>query len=197
MEKAARELDADPLEVRRRNLIGPDEFPYTGTNGITYDEGSYREALDLAERRVGEAGWYEERESLRAGGQLAGVGFACFSERTAYGTSTMGQRRMSMTPGYDVARVRMDPSGEVIVTTGTCGQGQGHETTFAQIVADRLGVHPDRVRRQFGQVGVSDGLLVRHRGVAAALDPAAQFLEHALGRVQFRAVGRQADPDHR
>jgi carbon-monoxide dehydrogenase large subunit len=62
---------------------------------------------------------------------------------------------MRMTPGYDTALVRMDPTGEVIVTTGTCGHGQGHETTFAQIVADRLGVHPDQVRLRQGDTDLA------------------------------------------
>jgi carbon-monoxide dehydrogenase large subunit len=155
MEKAARELGLGPLEVRRRNLIGPGEFPYTGVNGVTYDEGSYRESLDIAERRVAEAGWLQEKTTLQNAGWLAGIGYACFSERTAYGTPTMSQRRMAMTPGYDTALVRMDPSGEVIVTTGTCGHGQGHETTFAQIVADRLGVDPDRVRLRQGDTDLA------------------------------------------
>ena len=150
MEKAAAALDLDPLGVRRRNLIGPGEFPYTGVNNITYEEGSYREALDLAEQRVRERGWPSERDRLRDRGQRAGIGYSCFSERAAYGTPTMSQRRMRMTPGYDTALVRMDPTGEVIVTTGTCGHGQGHETTFAQIVADRLGVHPGNVQLRQG-----------------------------------------------
>ena len=150
MEKAAAALDLGPLAVRRRNLIGPGEFPYTGVNQITYDEGSYREALDLAEDLVHARAWPAERDRLRERGLFAGIGYACFSERTAYGTPTMSQRRMGMTPGYDTALVRMDPTGEVIVTTGTCGHGQGHETTFAQIVADRLGVHPGNVRLRQG-----------------------------------------------
>src|SRR5580693_727463 len=150
MEKAAEALGLDPLHVRRRNLIGPGEFPYTGVNQITYDEGSYRESLDQAEKHVTEQGWPAERDRFRLAGLRAGIGYACFSERTAYGTPAMSQRRMRMTPGYDTAMVRMDPTGEVIVTTGTCGHGQGHETTFAQIVADRLGVHPDQVRLRQG-----------------------------------------------
>ena len=155
MEKAAHELGLDPLAVRRRNMIGPGEFPYTGCNGVTYDEGSYAQSLELAEKRVTEAGWPAERDRLRAAGLLAGIGYSCFSERTAYGTPTMSQRRMRMTPGYDTASVRMDPSGEVIVTTGTCGHGQGHETTFAQIVADRLGVHPGQVRLRQGDTDLA------------------------------------------
>jgi carbon-monoxide dehydrogenase large subunit len=155
MEKAAAALDLDPLHVRRRNLIGPGEFPYTGVNQITYDEGSYREALDLAETQVRDKAWPSERDRLRDEGELAGIGYSCFSEHTAYGTPTMSQRRMGMTPGYDTALVRMDPTGEVIVTTGTCGHGQGHETTFAQIVADRLGVHPDQVRLRQGDTDLA------------------------------------------
>jgi aerobic carbon-monoxide dehydrogenase large subunit len=155
MEKAAEALGLDPLRVRRVNLIGREEFPYTGINKITYDEGSYRESLDLAEQQVAARGWTAERAALRARDQLAGIGYACFSERTAYGTPTMSQRRMRMTPGYDTAMVRMDPTGEVIVTTGTCGHGQGHETTFAQIVADRLGIHPDQVRLRQGDTDLA------------------------------------------
>jgi aerobic carbon-monoxide dehydrogenase large subunit len=155
MEKAAQALGLDPLEVRRRNLISADEFPYRGVNGITYDEGSYRQALDLAERTVRDREWAAERDAVRGAGGRAGIGYACFSERTAYGTPTMSQRRMRMTPGYDTALVRMDPTGEVIVTTGTCGHGQGHETTFAQIVADRLGVHPDQVRLRQGDTDLA------------------------------------------
>ena len=155
MEKAARALHTDPLRLRRLNMIGPGEFPYTGVNGITYDEGSYQESLDLAERRVADDGWHAERDALRDAGLRAGIGYACFSERTGYGTPTMSQRRMRMTPGYDTAQVRMDPTGEVVVTTGTCGHGQGHETTFAQIVADRLGVHPDQVRLRQGDTDLA------------------------------------------
>src|SRR5690348_11230850 len=155
MEKAARALGLDPLTVRRRNMIAPGEFPYTGVTGITYDEGSYLASLDLAEQRVAAGGWPAERDRLRDGGLLAGIGYSCFSERTAYGTPVMSQRRMRMTPGYDTAHVRMDPSGEVIVTTGTCGHGQGHETTFAQIVADKLGVHPGQVRLRQGDTDLA------------------------------------------
>jgi aerobic carbon-monoxide dehydrogenase large subunit len=155
MEKAAAALQLDPLHVRRMNLIGPGEFPYQGVNKITYDEGSYRESLDLAEQHVAEQAWLAERDQARQAGQRAGIGYACFSERTAYGTPAMSPRRMRMTPGYDTALVRMDPTGEVIVTTGTCGHGQGHETTFAQIVADRLGVHPDQVRLRQGDTDLA------------------------------------------
>jgi aerobic carbon-monoxide dehydrogenase large subunit len=192
MEKAAAALDLDPLVVRRRNLIGPSEFPYTGVNKITYDEGSYREALDLAEEQVRKRAWPAERDRLRQSGLFAGVGYACFSERTAYGTPTMSQRRMRMTPGYDTALVRMDPTGEVIVTTGTCGHGQGHETTFAQIVADRLGVHPDQVKLRQGDTDLcsygwgtwgSRSVVIGGGAAGRAADIVASRLRNAAARL--------------
>ena len=101
MEKAAAALGLGPLQVRRANLIGKHEFPYTGVNQITYDEGSYRESLDLAERIVTEKAWAAERDMLRKAGQRAGIGYACFSERTAYGTPAM-----SAAPDADDPRLR-------------------------------------------------------------------------------------------
>ena len=155
MEKAAEALGLDPLEVRRANLIRPGEFPYTGVNRITYDEGSYREALDLAEEQVRERAWPAERDRLAARDCAPGSATPASPNAPPTAPPAMSQRRMRMTPGYDTALVRMDPTGEVIVTTGTCGHGQGHETTFAQIVADRLGVHPDQVRLRQGDTDLA------------------------------------------
>jgi aerobic carbon-monoxide dehydrogenase large subunit len=153
MDKAARELGIDRVEIRRRNTIQPDDFPFTGPNGITYEPGSYVEALERCMTEIDLAGWWKERD--REDGLLRGVGIANFSERTAYGTVTMGMRMMQMTPGFEVAHVRMDASGDVVVTSGTCGHGQGHETTFAQIVADRLGISPDRVKLRQGHTDLT------------------------------------------
>ena len=103
MEKAAGQLGLDPLTVRRRNMISPGEFPYTGVNGITYDEGSYRRVAGPG-REAGGRDWLGGRAGPAARpGLRAGIGYSCFSERTAYGTPTMSQRRMRMTPGYDTA----------------------------------------------------------------------------------------------
>ncbi|MGP4020347.1 xanthine dehydrogenase family protein molybdopterin-binding subunit [Saccharopolyspora sp. 5N708] len=146
MERAARELGIDAVAIRRRNLI--DTFPYVGVNGITYDPGSYRESLDRCERRLRAEGWFELRDT--AADRLIGIGFACFNERTGYGTEAFAQRKMSVVPGYDISEARMDPSGAVTVLTGTSAHGQGHETTLAQIAADQLGVHPDAVRIRQG-----------------------------------------------
>ena len=153
MDKAARRLGIDRVEIRRRNTIQADEFPYLGPNAITYEPGSYVEALDRCVEEVEKAGWWERRDE--DDGLLRGVGIANFSERTAYGTATMGMRKMAMTPGFEVSHVRMDASGDVVVTSGTCGHGQGHETTFAQIVADRLGISPDRIKLRQGDTDLT------------------------------------------
>jgi carbon-monoxide dehydrogenase large subunit len=135
-ERAARELGMDPVEIRRRNVIT--EFPYTGVNQITYDPGSYLESLNLCEKILRDEGWYE-----RSG---VGIGYACFSERTGYGSDAFAKRKMAVVPGFDISEVRMDTSGAVVVTTGTMSHGQGHETTMAQIVADELGLPLEQVK---------------------------------------------------
>ncbi|MBC3190488.1 xanthine dehydrogenase family protein molybdopterin-binding subunit [Pseudonocardia sp. C8] len=140
MERAARELGLDPLDVRRRNLIT--EFPYRGVNGVTYDPGSYRESLDLCEQVLREEGWLSHTEP----GRVVGVGYSCFSERTGYGSGAFAQRKMQVVPGFDLSQITMDLDGTVSVTTGTLSHGQSHETTFAQIVADRLGIGYDKVK---------------------------------------------------
>ncbi|MDF2706428.1 MAG: aldehyde oxidase [Nonomuraea muscovyensis] len=144
MERAARELDLDPVEVRRRNLIV--EFPYTGVNDVTYDPGSYLESLNWCERLLRDEGWYERREAAAAEGRYVGIGYSCFSERTGYGSTAFAKRKMAVVPGFDLAEARMDLSGTVTVTTGTMSHGQSHETTLAQIVADRLGLDIAQVK---------------------------------------------------
>lgn len=148
MERAARELGLDPVEIRRRNVIT--EFPYTGINAVTYDPGTYRESLDLAEEILREEGWYAERERAMVDGRHLGIGYSCFSERTGYGSDAFAKRRMEVVPGFDVSEIRMDLTGSVVVTSGTVNHGQSHETTFAQIVADRLGLTPERVKLRQG-----------------------------------------------
>lgn len=148
MERAARELGLDPVEIRRRNVIT--EFPYTGVNNITYDPGSYLESLNLCELALKEAGWYDRQAAARAEGRHIGIGYSCFSERTGYGSTAFAARKMEVVPGFDLSEVRMDISGAVTVTTGTISHGQSHETTMAQIVADALGVDIAKVKLHQG-----------------------------------------------
>ena len=146
MDMAARRLGLDALEIRMRNLIAPGEFPYRSAAGLLYDEGSYRESLQRCAAVLDHDGWRTRQAEARGEDRLVGLGYACFSERTAYGTPAFASRRMAITPGFESANVRMDASGGVTVAVGTLSHGQGHETTFAQIAADELGLRPEDVR---------------------------------------------------
>jgi carbon-monoxide dehydrogenase large subunit len=145
MEKAAKALEMDAVELRRRNVITV--FPYRGVNNITYDPGSYLESLDLCEQVLRDEGWYKVRsDNSESPDRVIGIGYSCFSERTGYGSGAFAARKMSVVPGFDISEIRMDTSGTVVVTSGTMSHGQSHETTMAQIVADRLGLDIDQVK---------------------------------------------------
>lgn len=146
MDKAARRLGLDPGEVRRRNLVPAGEFPYTSTTGVVLDEGSYLAALDRCLEELDWGSWRERQAQARHDGRLVGLGLSCFGERTGYGTSVFAARGMHVTPGFENAEIRMDPTGGVVVALGTSDHGQGHGTTLAQVVADQLGVDVGDVR---------------------------------------------------
>ncbi len=126
------ELGLDPVEVRRKNFIPSDQFPYQTPAGPIYDSGDYNKALDKALEVADYMGLRAEQKRLRARGKLVGVGVSAFTEICGFGP-------------YDSAIVRVEPTGTVTVATGISPHGQGQETSFAQIVADRLGVSMDDV----------------------------------------------------
>ncbi|MBI4278211.1 MAG: molybdopterin-dependent oxidoreductase [Armatimonadetes bacterium] len=128
MELIARELNLDPIEVRRRNFIPPNAFPFKTTMGMTYDSGRYAAALDRALERVDYAKLRREQVAARVQGKLVGIGVAMFVER-AGGVIV-----------WESGGVRVSPSGKVTVTSGSSSHGQGHATVFAQIAAEVLGV---------------------------------------------------------
>ena len=133
----ARELDLDPAEVRRRNLIPPDAFPYLTPTGLTYDSGNYEVVLDRALEMADYQGWREKaRQSRNSGGPLIGVGLATVIKMSG----GSGESRT------EEALIKIDPSGQTTAFTGISPHGQGSETSFAQIVADEIGVHPSDVR---------------------------------------------------
>ena len=140
----AREIGMDPVEVRRRNLIPPDAFPYTTPTGTTYDSGRYRYALDLVTGHVGYDELRGEQERRRQAGdpRLLGIGLATYVEITAGGG------------GGEYGTVEVLPSGRVRVLTGTSPHGQGHETSWAMLVADRLGVALDQIDVLHGDTDV-------------------------------------------
>jgi carbon-monoxide dehydrogenase large subunit len=144
MDKAARVLGIDPVDIRHRNLIG--EFPYTSATGLVFDEASYRETLEMAAAAIGIPAFRARQKVARAGGRYFGIGFGTFSERTGYGTPAFAARGMGITPGWEQVDMTMDPSGFVELRIGASPHGQGLRTTLAQIVADQLGIAPDRIR---------------------------------------------------
>lgn len=145
MDTAAARLGVGPVEIRRRNLQS--DFPHTSPTGLTHDEGSYREAMELAVRHV-DLGAFRNRQSAAraAGGPLPGIGICTFSERTGYGTPAFAARAMGVTPGYENVELAMDPSGYVTLRIGASPHGQGLATALSQLLADELGTDPDRVR---------------------------------------------------
>ena len=150
VDEVAHALGMDPVEVRRRNLVAPEEFPYESITGLVYDSGSFVESLDklLADSRYEEL--RRQQQAARAEGRFLGLGIAMYTEQTAHTTTEFAKRGVPIIFGYDSAIVRMDPSGRVNVRVSTHSHGQGHETTMAQIVADSLTLPLDHVRVTFG-----------------------------------------------
>jgi carbon-monoxide dehydrogenase large subunit len=148
VQNAAYELGLDPAEFRRRNLIRPDQFPYESATGFVYDSGDYEQTLDLALEQLGYAELRAEQERARADGRLLGIGLAFFTEVVGAGPGRhydIAGLRM-----FDSAELRVHPTGKAVLKLGTKTQGQGHETTYAQIVAEELGIPPADVDVQEG-----------------------------------------------
>lgn len=187
----ARELGLDPADLRRRNLIGPGEMPYDvgllyrDGQPLVYDGGDVPAALEWALERLGYAEARAEQAALRARGVYRGLGLAAYVEGTGIGP-------------YEGAAVRLDLSGQVEVATGACSQGQGHETVYAQIAADALGVDledvtvvgGDTARIAFG-IGTfaSRSLVLVGNAVARAAAEVRQKLLRAAARVLEAAEG--------
>ncbi len=149
LDAAARELGLDRVEIRRRNLIPADAFPYHNEiifqdfAPLTYDSGNYAPILDKALDAIGYANFAEEKAEARAEGRRLGLGIVCYVEGTGIGP-------------YEGAKVRVQASGKVTLATGVGTQGQGHFTSFAQVVAEQLGVDVRDVEVTTGDTDVFD-----------------------------------------
>src|SRR6266404_3259139 len=135
MDIVAAELKIDPVEVRRKNFPGKDEFPFHTATGLDYDSGDYGAALDKALDLSGYANLREEQTKARAAGKIIGIGMSSYVEICALGPS-----QAMPAGGWESATVRIEPTGKLTVMTGASPHGQGQETSFAQIAADELGV---------------------------------------------------------
>jgi len=174
----AHELDLDPVEVRKRNYIKAEEMPYTTPNGCVYDSGDYAQMLDIALALIGDVG--PRRADAEARGKLIGVGIGSTLDS---GTNNFGQSRLinpelQFSGNNEVATVKLDIFGEIVVTLGTTPQGQGHETTAAQVVADILKCSVDDVHVRAGH----DSYWNSHAGFSGTY--ASQFAVTGLSAVK-------------
>ena len=145
MDTAARQLQLDPVEIRRRNLVA--DFPHTSVTGVVHDAGTYVESLDAAIEYFGlEEFRNRQAEARTRGGPLLGVGISTFAERTGYGTPVFSTRAMGVTLGYETVTMTMDPSGYVEAAIGASPHGQGLETTLSQVIADQLAIDVSQIR---------------------------------------------------
>jgi CO/xanthine dehydrogenase Mo-binding subunit len=176
----AHELDLDPVDVRKKNFIRADEMPYETPNGCVYDSGDYAKMLDVALDLIG----WDERDARRqeaaARGKLLGIGIGSTLDS---GTNNFGQSRLinpelQFSGNNEVATVKLDILGEIVVTLGTTPQGQGHETTASQVVADILGCSVDDVHVRAGH----DSYWNSHAGFSGTY--ASQFAVTGLSAVK-------------
>ena len=146
----AGELKMDPVEVRRKNFIQPNEFPFTQNFGLVVDSGDYEKALDRALEMAGYADLRRKQADMRKQGRYLGIGVSTWIELCGFGPSAATAPATGGIALVESAQVRVTPTGSVIVYTGTHSHGQGHETTFSQIVADQLGVPIESVELRHG-----------------------------------------------
>lgn len=176
----AQELGFDPVEIRKRNYVQPEDMPYETPNGCVYDSGDYPRVLDMVLELVDYGSIEERRVDAAARGKLLGVGIGSTLDS---GTNNFAQSRLinpelQFSGNNEVATVKLDLFGEVIVTLGTTPQGQGHETTAAQVVADIIGCSVDQVHVRAGH----DTYWNSHAGFSGTY--ASQFAVTGLGAVK-------------
>jgi carbon-monoxide dehydrogenase large subunit len=200
--EAARITGSDPAEIRRRNYIQPGQFPYQTPVALMYDIGNYEVTLDKALEASEYAGFEARKAESKARGKLRGIGIASYIEACGIAPSQVVGALGARAGLYESAKVRVHPTGSVTVYTGSHAHGQGHETTFSQIVSDRLGipfdsveiVHGDTDRIPFGMGTYgSRSLAVGGSAIYSAIDKvikkatmiAAHLLEAAEADVEF------------
>jgi carbon-monoxide dehydrogenase large subunit len=158
IDKAALELGIDPIAIRRKNFIKPDQYPYASAAGLEYDSGNYDGAMDRLETMMDRDGFAERRKASEAKGMLRGLGINSYVEACGLAPSNLVGVLGSRVGLYDAATVRVNATGNLSVMVGAHSHGQGHETAFPQIVAEMLGidaaaidiVHGDTAKIPFG-----------------------------------------------
>jgi len=202
IDKLARELGMDPIAIRRKNFIQPSQFPYTTPVGLVYDTGNYDAVVDRLEEIADLAGFAARRKASEKKGLLRGLGVNTYIEACGIAPSHLVGVLGARVGLYDAATVRVNATGNIQVMTGAHSHGQGHETAFAQVVADRLGVpeasveivHGDTSKIPFGMGSYgSRSLAVCGSAIVKSVDKiiakgkkiAAHMLEAAEGDIVF------------
>ena len=203
VDKAADELGMDRIEIRRKNMIKKDQFPYQTPVALEYDIGDFEGCLDMALEKIDYAGYEQRKAASEAKGLLRGIGFSTYVEACGIAPSALAGALGARAGLYESATVRVHPTGSVTVFTGTHSHGQGHETAFAQIVADHFGVpvemveidHGDSANSAFGMGTYgSRSLAVGGSAIVKAADKvvekgrkiAAHLLEASEADVEFK-----------
>ena len=154
IDMAARRLSIDPVELRLRNLIRADEFPYKVASGIVWDRSGFMESLTSASAAICYARLREEQTKARAEGRLVGIGIATYAELTGIGSRISAAPGMPINTGTESATIRLDSTGAVTGSFGIASHGQGLETTLAQVIADELGARIEDIRILHGDSAV-------------------------------------------
>jgi carbon-monoxide dehydrogenase large subunit len=145
IKQAAEEINMDPAEFRRQNFVPEDAFPYQTEVAVEYDSGDYEKTLDRAMEMLGYDELRERQEAAREEGRYIGVGMSAYIEACGLAPSELAGQLGAQAGLWESSIVRFQPSGTVTVYVGTSGHGQGHDTTYAQIVSDKLGVDYDDI----------------------------------------------------
>jgi carbon-monoxide dehydrogenase large subunit len=209
VETAAREMKLDPAEIRRRNFVK--NFPYQTPVALLYDIGDYEATMAAATKLADVAGFPQRRKEAEARGKLRGLGYAAYIEACGIAPSAVAGSLGARAGLFEAGEIRVHPTGSVTVFTGSHSHGQGHETTFAQVVADRFGlpiesvdiVHGDTSKILFGMgtygsrslavggtaiVKAMDKIIAKGKKIAAHLLEAAESdIEYANG--EFKVAG--------
>ena len=151
VEAAARELNIDPADLRRRNFVT--EFPYATPVGLTYDTGDYDATMTRAVELADVAGFEARRKASEAKGLKRGLGYSAYIEACGIAPSSVAGALGARAGLFEAGEVRVHPTGKVTIFTGSHSHGQGHETTFAQVVADKLGIPMDDIQIEHGDTG--------------------------------------------
>ncbi len=200
---AARELGMDRVEIRRKNFIGKDQFPYQTPVALQYDSGDYHSTLEQGLKASGWAGFEQRRAEAKGRGKLRGIGISTYVEACGIAPSAVVGALGARAGLYESANVRVHPTGGVTIFTGTHSHGQGHETTFAQLAAEYLGIpveqveisHGDTDKIPFGMgtygsrslaVGGSAIVQALEKVVAKGKKIAAHLLEASEADVEFK-----------